>query len=503
MGNPDASTTSATTRDYLVVLLLTGLALALRLFGLGHESIWYDEAFSLRLAAEPVPTMCSVGGADPGNPAGYFLLLKAWLALFGATIESARALSALSGALAVPAVWLLARACRLTPTAGWLGALLVAVSPPLVYLGQEARVFALFATVATLCVACVAVIERGNSTWAWVGFSLLGALLVHLHYYGAFVLATLGLRLVLGRGLPDRGVLWRLALSALVVVLAFVPWLEVFRWQLRQGASRSSESWWQHLALMPLFDVAGRTLIWKEYGVKGVAAADLAVTALIFVPAAYLLVRCRTGSGLLLAWVIGLPLTVALVSLKTPMIHSHYLSVIIPAVLLLLACALDAGWRQGHVRLVAVPALVLGIVTLASLGRLYAVPHKDDWRGLAARTANDEAPVYFYEDIGADPFGYYRPRQAAHRLTEPFADGAGWDRKGDRARMRAESDGFWLVLYLSDGSARAEEEAVTNWLRQEFTVESDERFGRLRLLRCRPAQPARRASEGGQQGTST
>jgi 4-amino-4-deoxy-L-arabinose transferase-like glycosyltransferase len=492
MGNPDANPTQPTTRDHLVVVFLTGLALALRLYCLGHESIWYDEAFSLRLAAKPVRTMCSVGGADPGNPAGYFLLLKGWLTLGGATIENARALSALSGALAVPAVWLLACACRLTRTAGLLGALLVAVSPPLVYLGQEARVFALFATAATLTMACVARIERDGRTWAWLGFAALGAALVHLHYYGAFVLATLGVHLAWCGWFHDRRILWRLAASAVVVVLCFVPWLEVFRWQFRQGAARSSESWWQHLALMPLFDVAGRTLIWKEYGVKDVAAADLAVAALVFVPAAYLLGRRRPLPGLLLTWVIGLPLTAALVSLKTPMIHSHYLSAIIPAVLLLLAAALDAGWREGRMALVAVPALTLAIVTVASLGRLYAVPHKDDWRGLAARTMqeNDGVPVYFYEDIGADPFAYYRPRQPAHQLTESFAD---WESHGDRERMRGERDGFWMVLYLSDGSTRAEEDAITDWLRKEFVVETDERFGRLRLLRCRP----RTAREGG------
>ena len=45
-------------------------------------------------------------------------------------------------------------------------------------------------------------------------------------------------------------------------------------------------------------------------------------------------------------------------------------------------------------------------------------------------------------------------RQPAHRLTESFEEGAGWDRKGDRERMRRESDGFWLVLYLTDGSRR-------------------------------------------------
>ncbi len=413
-------------RGLLIVAALTVLGLGLRLWGLGHESVWYDEAASLQLARAPVHDLLTGApdARDNGNPAGYFVLLRLWMLLLGgATIENARALSAVAGALSVPAVWLLARACRLPRPAGLLAALLVAVSPPLVYLGQEARVFALFTTVATLTAACVAVIEdKGTAkgkAWAWVGFAALGALMVHLHYYAAFVLATLGLHLAVWGWRNDRRVLWKLALSALVVVAAFLPWLGVFRWQLQQGATRSEGTWWQHLALLPLFDLGGRTLIWKEYGLAAVAAADLGVAAAVFVPLGWLLFRDRPFPWLLLAFAAGVPGCAALAALKAPMVHSHYLSCIIPAVLLLLASALVSGWRSGRRRLIAAPALALILVTAASLGRLYAEPHKDDWRGLAARVDRDggDAPVYFDEDIGADPFGYYDPARSAIRLT--------------------------------------------------------------------------------------
>src|SRR5207244_10676342 len=74
------------------------------------------------------------------------LLLRAWQDLLGSrSIETARALSGVLGVLAVPAVWWLARVSGVPRRAAWLACALVAVSPPLVYLGQEARVFALVA----------------------------------------------------------------------------------------------------------------------------------------------------------------------------------------------------------------------------------------------------------------------------------------------------------------------------------------------------------------------
>jgi mannosyltransferase len=485
-------------RDLWIIAALTVLALVLRLWGLGHESVWCDEAVSLQLARAPIHDLLigAPDARDNGNPAGYFVLLRLWiLALGGASIENARALSAVAGALSVPAVWLLA--WRLPRPAGLLAALLVALSPPLIYLSQEARVFALFTTVATLTAACVAVIEdkersKGNA-WSWIGFAALGALMVHLHYYAAFVLAALGLHLAIWGWFHDRRALWKLGLSALVVVAAFLPWLGVFRWQLQQGATRSEGTWWEHLALLPLFDLGGRTLIWKEYGVAAVAAADLAVAAVVFVPLGWLLLRARPFPWLPFAFAAGVPGCAALVALKTPMIHSHYLSCIIPAVLLLLACALVAGWRSGRRRLIAAPALALILVTAASLGRLYAEPHKDDWRGLAARVDRDggEAPVYFDEDIGADPFGYYDPARSAIRLTAVFGrDGDGWEQSGDLGRMRAEPDGFWLVLYLPGRSPDRDGAPVVERLQREFAVASDETLGRMRLLRFRPQASA-------------
>src|SRR5947209_4886658 len=108
---PQSPITRLPRADLGVVLGTTALALVLRLVGRGHESIWYDEAFSLAMAKAGYHDLITGQVADPGNPFGYFFLLRAWLGLFGsASIETARALSGVAGALAVPAVWMLARA---------------------------------------------------------------------------------------------------------------------------------------------------------------------------------------------------------------------------------------------------------------------------------------------------------------------------------------------------------------------------------------------------------
>ncbi len=485
--------------DLLLLVLLSALALTLRLIGLGHESIWYDEAYSLDLAGRPLTDLLSGRVFDPGNPQGYFVLLHFWQHLFGSSsIETARAPSALAGALCVPAVWLLARRSGASRGVRLLAGLFVAVNPSLIFLSQEARTFALFATVSTLATAFVATIVRGGKASAWCGFTLCGIVLVHLHYYAAFVLIVLGLYLLGWSRERAPGTVVKLGLTALAVTLAFAPWLPIFLVSVRNGVSRSGDTWWQQLALLPLFSVVGRTLVWKTAGTKVVAGVDLLVLALLFLPAAWLLLRSRRAPdrdgasvGPALAVGVGLPLFVGLVSLVTPMVHTHYLTGVIPPLMLLVAIAVVDGVRRHSWVVLTGPLLILGLVGPASLARLYTVQHKENWRALAQRVAETapDLPVYFYEDIAATAYGYYFPNQPRHTLTRPFGDtGERWQEAGTFDQFRGEPAGFWFVFYGTNSSIWDEEPRIVAHLRRQFDVDCDEAFGHhMRLLRCRPA----------------
>src|SRR5262249_20464396 len=184
--------------------------------------------------------------------------------------------------------------------------------------------------------------------------------------------------------------------------------------------------------------------------------------------------------------------------LRSPMANCHYLSVIFPALMLLVACALDVGLRERSQMAWGVPAACLVILMPASLARMYLVPHKTDWRGLAARVAEKgpDLPAWFYEDIGADPFRYYRPAQPAHQILKSFEDkAAGWQKAGYLEQFRAQPQGFWLVVYLTETDPD-EQAAIEQLLEREYTVSDEGSFAAsppLRLLLCRP-----RESQAGQ-----
>src|SRR5439155_15824575 len=128
------------------VALATAVGLALRLFRLGHQSLWIDELFTWISAAIHQPFGLKDWLENLHGPL-YGAIVHYWGSLAGDSEWAMRFPSAVLGALSVPAcAWLAAR---------WLGretavpaAWLAAGSPFLVWYGQEARNYAMLVTLA-------------------------------------------------------------------------------------------------------------------------------------------------------------------------------------------------------------------------------------------------------------------------------------------------------------------------------------------------------------------
>ncbi|HEY1012435.1 MAG TPA: glycosyltransferase family 39 protein, partial [Herpetosiphonaceae bacterium] len=124
--------------------LIAGLGLALRLFQLGSDSFWCDEAGVADIAAQPTAgqALAALRHHVLAMPLDYLL---SWLAArFGGGEFIQRLPAALWGTLAIVACFLLGR--RLLPAgsrlaAGW-AALLLALSPLHIEYSQELRFYA-------------------------------------------------------------------------------------------------------------------------------------------------------------------------------------------------------------------------------------------------------------------------------------------------------------------------------------------------------------------------
>jgi len=126
------------------LLLITLLAFSLRTYSLDTESIWVDEAYSLRYAfQENSGVVMSEIAQTEAAPFGYYLLLHKWIKWFGTSVFAARFLSVIFGVLAVLLLYFMIVPYFGRKTA-LLSSLFMAVSMTQVLYSQEIRLYSLF-----------------------------------------------------------------------------------------------------------------------------------------------------------------------------------------------------------------------------------------------------------------------------------------------------------------------------------------------------------------------
>ena len=341
-------------RAHLWVFAIILLAFGLRLYAIDRQDIWGDEAFSIWLSSQPLPEVLA-GGADT-HPPLYPFFLYLWLRLAGSSPLSVRLLSAFIGTLTVPVVYVLGYRVfgRLT---GTLAALLVTISPVLIYYSQETRMYGLV----TLLVAAsiywaIRTLAEGQGaarpSWSagpYVAYVLTTLAAAYTHYYAFFVVLAQNLVIILAllRGRRWPGLIrWLVAQG--IVALAYIPWIVVQSSFLSGKASTRFEEW----DLASALRIAGETF--GAFG-AGLAVPSTAVRILallfvmtILVGLAALVRRRRPEPWLLVAYLL-LPLFLAwAVNPIMPFFFARYLLLIAPAFYLLAAwgvVVLGRFWR--------------------------------------------------------------------------------------------------------------------------------------------------------------
>ena len=177
------SVAGAPEQTKLVVACLTLVAAGLRFWGIGHQSFWYDEAFTVVLVHHSPGQMLGLLPRTELTPPLYYCLAWAWARVFGYGEAGLRSLSTLAGVATVPAMYG-AGAKLISRRAGLVAAALAVCNPLLIWYSQEARSYALLVLLATLSLLAFAH-ARSQPTLRWLGaWVLAAALTLATHYYG-------------------------------------------------------------------------------------------------------------------------------------------------------------------------------------------------------------------------------------------------------------------------------------------------------------------------------
>ena len=206
----------------LAVVLL--LAFWLRLFRIGYQSIWGDEAYSIWRSGLP---LLEIPGqvAKTGDLAPfYYFILHFWQGLTGSSELAVRFLSLFFGILALPLAFKVMERLH-SREAGLFAAVIGAVSPFWVYYAQETKMYAQMAFTVLLSTYLFLRIfesERSRSRWAYIAYGIACAAAVYTHYFAMFAILAQGAYLLTSRRLQSSLRPW---LAAQAVALAcFLPW---------------------------------------------------------------------------------------------------------------------------------------------------------------------------------------------------------------------------------------------------------------------------------------
>ena len=149
-GGSVAAARSTAGGEWLGWVAILALAAFLRLYGIGSEPLWLDEAYSWWDARQTLDDLWRlVPQCDP-HPPLYAAVLKIWMAVAGESAAAMRALGALVGVATTAVVLLAGR--EVSARAGWIAGLLAAIAPFQIEFAHEARPYALVALGSSLVV---------------------------------------------------------------------------------------------------------------------------------------------------------------------------------------------------------------------------------------------------------------------------------------------------------------------------------------------------------------
>lgn len=411
--------------------ILAGILAAatlLRLFQLGEQSFWLDEAFAARLAR--LDWRASL--ASEINATLYYRLLRVWM-LFGDSEAVLRGFSVLWSVATIPVLYALGRRL-LTPREGLVAAALLAVNAFHIAYAQEARAYSLMVFLVTLAALCFVKALEQWSVRYWVTYALVTVAAILTHVIA--VLAPIA-HLAALVFLPPRDVPWRRVAGAMGAI-GVVGLL-----------------WGVVIAVRGGYNVS-----FPELGLRNVYAVFMALSGqgglplLVAYTGAVVLSVARavhtwTSSdrssasfryGFLLAWLV-VPVSVAYTVTESRLLYLPRFLIFCVPPLALLAAAGVASLRPFVVRAAAL--FVMVGLALGGVCGYYSRFKKEEWR-LASRIVLCQAKsgdaLLFHASYVRVPFDYYRERAAGVEQSPSISVASG------PADVSSRTPRVWLIV---------------------------------------------------------
>lgn len=387
--------------DHTWLLMIILLATALRLFHLGKQSLWIDEAWSFAVSIVPLKISIENILATGNHVPLYFLMLRP-VSLIGGNETILRFPSVVFAALSIPMIYQIGRLCLGRP-AGLLGAFFLALNPFHLWYSQEARMYTMVVFFVLGFVYFFLRATREDTWRSWASLVIFSTLAYGTHYF-ALQIALVQFAFILCRFQTLYRAFRKWIICQSLAFLPLIPWLIAY---FSQDVVAIGVGWIKRPTLL-----APLQTLWafsSNYG-GSLTPIGLLLLGLLLLQAFLTRQPTHREHKLFLALWLGLPIIVTwLISQRRPIYDHRYLIIVLPAYLILLAYGVVS---LPHRILKWVLTTTLMVIMASSSIRIYHDPVflRQDWRGAAnyiqnGAQASDAIAVESIDDMVA--FKYY------------------------------------------------------------------------------------------------
>lgn len=384
-------------------MLLLAVSAALRLAYIDRESIWLDEAITLRQADPPMAKTIEYISHDSHFPL-YVVLMHFWVRAFGDSAVAARMLSLLFGVASVLMIFILGRKI-FSEKVGLISAAIFTFSSYMIYYSQEARLYTLLIFLTMLSYYAYIRMIEDDSPKNVIFYVIATVLMVYTHMFALITFFCQGTYyLYLKRKSIDKIKKAILVMGTITVI--FLPWFFVL---VRQIGFNNLVSWIPRTTAESVFITAytimnGLPLL--------VIFSVLVIFAAILWKKEFSMDERKDFMMLIYFTIIPFMILIVMSIALRPLIVPKYLLFLSGYMAISSAFLIDRIPKKNWVKYVIIAVVIVSSLVITVIE--YNSLEKQDWRNVAAylkehREDGDMIliqPYYF-----TDPFAYYYDRE--------------------------------------------------------------------------------------------
>jgi mannosyltransferase len=391
------------TRSRYMQLLLsvTLIGFILRMYHLGYNSLWLDEASTLTFAVKSLPGIWQATTSGEFNPP-LFYWAEHLMLTFGNSEAVLRFIPALLGVLTIPLVYLAGREF-LDRNVGIIAATAFAFSPFLIYYSQEARAYSMMLFFVTFSLIYYFKALNSNDTKDWALFGILSALAFWSHFYALVIVGALvlyALYELIPKIRNDMSAARPVVTGGIIFGLIALPLILI---TIQLFAVRTASA--------PTFGIQGPDLILATFAQISGSEMVMYLFLILFIAGIVQAFLMDRNKGMFLVTVVVLTFVISnFLSYRIPM-QPRYLIFLVIVYFIAIALVYRLLFTQLKTCGIVYGFLALMVVINAPLlAGYYSGYTKEDWRGLAGQVQQltkpgDRivlVPGYLYQ-----PFDYY------------------------------------------------------------------------------------------------